>query len=737
MDTVGRYQLHEKLGEGGMGVVYKGYDPLIERVVAVKLIAGRLDEDPELRHRFFSEARAAGRLSHRNLVTIYDLGEEKGQPYFAMEFLEGRDLGRRMRSQEPMTLVRKLVIITQVGEGLSYAHAFGVTHRDIKPGNIFLTATGEVKLLDFGLAHLHGSDLTRSLAMVGTVSYMAPEQIRGERADARTDLFALGLVLYELLSGRRAFESGSFATTMHRILEEAPEPLGKLDPCLPSELIQIVDRTLAKAPEDRYQRVDDLLVDLAAFRATLRGSDPSCPPHEAKLQVQGSGSKALPLSPLPSTAGSNPVPPAPASGGVFARGRRVQWLAVAKLLLAVLVAAASWRVLVSSGGSYRGAGADRAPSPGVEAPKTPSAGTNLPATAALPPAVQGDRGTTSGTSGEAGAAGLVGTAAAPGAAPPSSGDPVPPARRTAAARTPPSTSSDDALRASAQAALVELARKKGRAEAANAQELAPASFEAAQAAEQTARARFDAGAYGRAAGGLTEAGHLFDRAESEARAEQARRAERQRELRDLVDASRRRYEEARRRAAEAGAETAAPGLVQDAAARAAEGQGFVAAGDLDRAARAFAAAASGLEDAIRRAAESAAHRAAPAPPERGPTEADRRAAAERAIADVIARYASALESRTMARLKRVWPSLSGGQERAIEEEFRNSRSIGVGLSPPRIELMGNRATATFERSYRLETRDGQRLQTDTTTVLTLHRDGDNWVIDEVRHQARQ
>ncbi|RPJ72286.1 MAG: serine/threonine protein kinase, partial [Acidobacteria bacterium] len=439
-DRVGRYQLQGKLGEGGMGVVYKAYDPLLQRVVAVKLIAGNMDDDPDLRDRFFTEARAAGHLSHRNLVTIHDLGEEQGQPYFAMEFLEGRDLGRRMRSQEPMTLTRKLDIVSQVAEGLRYAHALGVTHRDIKPGNIFLTSSGEVKLLDFGLARLHGSELTRTHSVLGTISYMAPEQIRGERADGRTDQFALGVVLYELLSGRRAFEGDSFATTLHKILEGAPEPLGKLDPCLPPELIHIVDRTLAKAPEDRYQRVDDFLVELAAFRGGLRGSDPSCLGREADEGKPGLAINAVPVTPLPVPLTPPPVapgsaaatPPASTSGRV-----RRPILAASVLAVVVLVGALAW---LASG---RRAGSESA-SDGLQTAATPGA---APAVA-RPPTIEGgagaappggrreERAAPTGTTGGAGGLGSSPTrkaepVQAPAAPPAKSQAAAPPPRREA------------------------------------------------------------------------------------------------------------------------------------------------------------------------------------------------------------------------------------------------------------------------------------------------------------------
>src|SRR6188768_3857817 len=154
MQTIGRYELIEKLGQGGMGAVYRARDTLLQRIVAVKVIATSIDQNEELRERFFREARAAGQLSHRNIITIHDLGEHEGQPYLAMEFLEGEDLQHRLSGPEPMTLARKLEVAAEICEGLSYAHRRGLVHRDIKPANIFITRDGVVKLLDFGLARM-------------------------------------------------------------------------------------------------------------------------------------------------------------------------------------------------------------------------------------------------------------------------------------------------------------------------------------------------------------------------------------------------------------------------------------------------------------------------------------------------------------------------------------------------------------------------------------------------------
>ena len=229
MPTIGRYVLLEKLGQGGMGVVYRAQDPLLQRIVAIKVISTPIDADEERRERFFREARSAGQLSHKNIVTIHDLGEHEGQPYLAMEYLTGQDLAARMADPTRMSLRRKLDVACEICEGLEYAHAHGVIHRDIKPGNIFIADSGTVKLVDFGLARLVTSELTRSNVMMGTINYMSPEQVRGERVDHRADIFSTAVVLYELFSGHRAFVGESFAATMYKILEVPPQPLLEID----------------------------------------------------------------------------------------------------------------------------------------------------------------------------------------------------------------------------------------------------------------------------------------------------------------------------------------------------------------------------------------------------------------------------------------------------------------------------------------------------------------------------
>ena len=286
-DTFGRYQLLEKLGQGGMGVVYRAFDTVLERVVALKLVLTPEGLDPEMRERFFREARAAGHLSHKNIVTVYDLGEFDGKPYLAMEYLDGEDLQKRLARPEKMSLRRKIEVAIDLCEGVEFAHTHGVIHRDLKPANIYITESGGAKILDFGLARLMTSQLTQSNMLMGTLNYMSPEQVRGDRADQRSDVFSIGVVLYELLGGRKAFEGDSAASTLFKILQETPEPLRMVDASLPDPLVAIVEKAIAKLRDERYADVGALRQDLVAFRDQLILSGPITPLPSQIRSVSG------------------------------------------------------------------------------------------------------------------------------------------------------------------------------------------------------------------------------------------------------------------------------------------------------------------------------------------------------------------------------------------------------------------------------------------------------------------
>lgn len=272
---IGKYVVDAILGQGGMGVVYKAHDSY--RQVAIKMMLASLSASPSLRARFHREAQFTANLHHPNIVTVYDWGEEDDAPYLVMEFLEGRSLDRwQIDAPPPTAMLKKLNIITQACAGLKYAHDRNIVHRDIKPANIFVLNDDSVKLLDFGVARLkldgdtsaHG--MTRTGQIVGSLQYMSPEQANGTKLDHRTDIFSMGVVLYELLSGVLPFRGRDTISTITKILTANPEPLSEYLPDCPTELVEATQRSLEKAARERYQSADELSFDLSLVQAQLR-----------------------------------------------------------------------------------------------------------------------------------------------------------------------------------------------------------------------------------------------------------------------------------------------------------------------------------------------------------------------------------------------------------------------------------------------------------------------------------
>ena len=270
IDKLGKYEIRRELGRGAMGVVYEGYDPLIKRSVALKTIrADQLaGENAEtVIARFRREAQAAGRLSHPNIVSIYDFGEEEGVWYIAMEFVNGRELKDYFQGNERFSTADIVRIMTKLLDALDYSHRQGVVHRDIKPANIILLPDGSVKVADFGIAHIETSNMTQVGTTLGTPAYMSPEQIMGLPVDGRSDLFSAGVILYQFLTGERPF-SGTSTTTMRKVLEENPLPPSRFNVQAPPAMDAVVRKALAKRAEDRYQTAGEFA---AALNAAAHG----------------------------------------------------------------------------------------------------------------------------------------------------------------------------------------------------------------------------------------------------------------------------------------------------------------------------------------------------------------------------------------------------------------------------------------------------------------------------------
>jgi serine/threonine-protein kinase len=351
-DRLGKYEIRRPLGRGAMGEVYEAYDPMIKRRVALKTIrADQLagEESATVLARFRREAQAAGRLNHPNIVAIYDFDEDDGTSFIAMEYVDGRDLKSLFDGNERFANADIVRIMRQILDALGYSHRQGVIHRDVKPGNVFLLDDGTVKVADFGIAHIESSNLTQVGSVIGTPSYMSPEQIQGLPVDGRSDLFSAGVILYQFLTGERPF-AGSSTTTMQKVLKQDPLPPSTLNVTLPESVDAMVKKALAKRPEDRYQSAQEF-ADALRFalapstthpvaRATpaagteatvLRGGEPTLVAPPATATATGASERARAPEPVALT-----PPPA----------RKSQATAIAVgAIAAVAAVAAAWQFL--------------------------------------------------------------------------------------------------------------------------------------------------------------------------------------------------------------------------------------------------------------------------------------------------------------------------------------------------------------------------------------------------------
>jgi len=287
LETLGRYRILAELGRGAMGTVYRALDPLIEREVAIKTLSAALPEDAlaEVRERFLREAKSAGRLNHPNIVTVYDVGEHEGLAYIAMELLEGQSLQKILKHGERLAFDTVADIAAQVAEGLDHAQRYAIVHRDVKPANIMVAATGHTKLTDFGVAYVPSSTMTQAGTALGSPKYMAPEQVIGLPVDPRADVFSLGVVLYEMLVGKTPFERTGDTTIfalMDRIARSQHQPVTEINREIPAAFDEILRRALAKRSEDRYQRAGEMANDLRRLRG---GGVPANTPPPADVTV--------------------------------------------------------------------------------------------------------------------------------------------------------------------------------------------------------------------------------------------------------------------------------------------------------------------------------------------------------------------------------------------------------------------------------------------------------------------
>jgi eukaryotic-like serine/threonine-protein kinase len=311
---IGRYEIIERVGRGGMGVLYRGRDTVLEREVAIKVMAADFDSDSDdtARPRFYREARAAAKLQHRNIVTIFEFGEEEHTPFIVMEFLRGQDLSHRMRAEPPLAVEEKLDIVADLCTGLHFAHEQGVVHRDVKPANIWIQQDGSIKLLDFGIAKFASSTMTRQGSVFGSVSYMSPEQVTGSDVDGRADIFSAGVVLFELLTGKKPFDGDSPTAVLARIMDDRPVSVEALGPDVPKPLAAAVAKALQKDRDKRYRHAADFGADLRLVRSALSAVEP--------LTMDIELTRAAANSDLGATVVTDAAPPGDPAGAVSLQG---------------------------------------------------------------------------------------------------------------------------------------------------------------------------------------------------------------------------------------------------------------------------------------------------------------------------------------------------------------------------------------------------------------------------------
>jgi serine/threonine protein kinase len=295
---LGRYEIVAELGRGAMGIVYKARDPELGRTVAIKTVnmaLGGGDEVENYQKRFTQEARAAGGLNHPAIVTIYDIGRTDDIAYMAMEFIEGTELRTLLQEGPRLTIPQAVSVAAQVADGLAYAHARGIVHRDIKPANIMVLEDGSVKITDFGIARMRISqELTQTGTMLGSPKYMSPEQALGRRATHQSDIFSLGVVLYEMLAGAAPFAGDSVGALMYQIAHIAPPAPSVLNPEVPELLDYVVSKALAKPPESRYNSAEDLARDLRQLTVGQSGASDRVPvPRRATGALSTSSQPSL------------------------------------------------------------------------------------------------------------------------------------------------------------------------------------------------------------------------------------------------------------------------------------------------------------------------------------------------------------------------------------------------------------------------------------------------------------
>lgn len=735
---VGKYHLVAKIGSGAMGEVYRAHDPVLNRDVAVKTMAEIYAADDQLVQRFRREAQSAARLNHPNIVTVFDFGEEQGRFYLAMELLEGTDLKELIVARALSDLWDQLDVMEQIAEGLAYAHLQGVVHRDLKPANIRVLPNGRVKVMDFGLARIGTSEMTRAGTVMGTPNYMSPEQVKGTQVDARSDIFSLGALFYELLSGKKAFQADSMHTILFQVLEEKPEPVSRWVPSLPAPFVALIEKCLEKDPARRFAHAGELRDALRKVRealasgqytpggeaeATLPDVMPIVDQNAPTMMAPGTvlaahgaaraatkGAAALDLTRMPA-ASSHPLPGAPTLSGRARTEMRSEagQVEVAPSRWPVYVGAAAVMAALAGGGVLLlRSRLSPTPTPGAADVTTEQVG-------ALKEALVGNQ---------------------------------------------------------VELARADLENKDYKAAVARAQRalaLDPTSAEAREVlvrAERTAaeletvaieaRRAFDAGDTDRATRALARVLSLDPRHPVAGELTAALNVHFRKQAEDA-----RRMAEDSRRGAEPGRAGGAEGYAQaDRAAR--EASGLLERGEFAVATQKFLESRDGFERA-RRVAEAAARAAAAAaaaaatrpvpvvpptlvarnvpppiaiPPVTGPAATlpqaippapPLSATGEVAIRRLIADYGRAIESKDVALFKAVKPNLTPDEEKRLQESFKAIKSQQVGITIDAVQVDGAQATVKVTRQDTINGKAVKPIQ----QVFRLGQAGGGWVIQAI------
>jgi serine/threonine protein kinase/tetratricopeptide (TPR) repeat protein len=789
LQKLGKYNIVGKIGKGAMGEVYKGHDPILNRYVAIKIIAETLGTDPDLIERFKREARNAAQLNHPNVITIYDFVEEEGHLYMVMELLEGQDLKELIKSGAPLTMEQILSIMEQIADGLGFAHSRGVIHRDLKPANIHVSKNGQVKILDFGLVHEASSDMTKTGQVMGTPNYMSPEQVQGLKVDPRSDIFSLGAVFYELLTRKKPFSADSIHATMFKVVQGDRDPLSQYTH-LPRPLVNLVDRALEKEPEGRFADGNALREHLRILRREVmrgRDADSTFTGGEEMTVVTPAGAPGS-FSGVPASheksgpSRSGPHASASASRGTL-RKREASAAAApvsapvapAKAAPVGLYAMASVLVLALGAGAYfmtRGGGSGQS----VEALNEALVASQLELMrrslaqndygAALSQAEEllktnpenADALRVQGEAREALRRIDEAVAQARSALERGATSEAADALATVLALDPShplgvelSGQLNQHFQGQAERARSEMETVRSAATSSGARERP--EFTQADRARQQATDEFNRGVFTNAAQKYLEARDLYQQARTEHQQAQAQRKEQtEREqqageqARAALEAKLRQAESAwsRLRQAPADAALAQQPSYQAALAEQRVAERLKSTGDLEGAAGAYETAASHLERARRELAEAQARRredeearrvaaastsvAATAPLT---TSAPTRAQEEAAIRQALADYERALETKNLALFREIKPNLSASEEKRLTDAFRATDSHQVELTVNSIVIEGDSATVSTTRQDIIVVRGRTQDGTSRPQSFVLSRAGGKWVIVQI------